>query len=153
MPLKVGDQVPDVFFRTHDRKEIHLKEFKGKQNVVVAFYPRAFTGGCEREMRKFQVMLPDFKGLDTTILGTSTDAAAPQNAFATHCGLEFPLVADFPEYAAAMAFGAFDAERVQNARVTFVIDKKGVVQAVFKDLPNAEEHVTVALDAIKKLPK
>jgi peroxiredoxin Q/BCP len=43
--LKVGEPAPDVFFRTHDRKEIHLKDFKGKQNVVVAFYARAFTGG------------------------------------------------------------------------------------------------------------
>lgn len=43
--LNVGDQAPDVFFRTHDRKEIHLKDLKGKQHVVVAFYARAFTGG------------------------------------------------------------------------------------------------------------
>ena len=150
--LKPGDAAPSTSFTTADRppQEINLSSFKGQKNVVVAFYPRAFTGGCEREMRFFQTMLPEFQKLDTQIIGSSTDAAPPQKAFADHCGLQFPLWSDFPKYATTKAFGTFNEERVTNSRVTFVIDKQGVIRHVIEDSQDMERHAKESLEVIKK---
>ena len=83
-------------------------------------------------MRKFETMISEFRELDAEVLGSSTDAAPSQRAFAEHCSLTFSLVADFPAYAAAKAFGVFNEERVSNARVTFVIDKQGTSSTSLK---------------------
>ncbi|MDO8751090.1 MAG: redoxin domain-containing protein [Dehalococcoidia bacterium] len=102
-------------------------------------------------MRKFQSMLSEFQQLDTQVLGASTDAAPSQKAFADHCGLSFPLVADFPAFAAAKAFGVFNEERMTNSRVTFVIDKHGVIRHVIEDAQNMERHATESLEVLKTL--
>ncbi|MBI4202552.1 MAG: redoxin domain-containing protein [Chloroflexi bacterium] len=96
-------------------------------------------------------MLPEFEQRETQVLGSSTDAAAPQKAFADHCSVTFPVVADFPTFAAAKAFGVFNEERLGDRRTTFVIDKQGVIRHVVDDRPNTEDHATESLEAIKKL--
>ncbi|MBI2171799.1 MAG: redoxin domain-containing protein [Chloroflexi bacterium] len=96
-------------------------------------------------------MLSEFQQLETQVLGSSTDAAPPQKAFADHCGVTFPVVADFPTFAAAKAFGVFNEERLSDRRVTFVIDKSGIIRHVVDDRPNTEQHATESLEAIKKL--
>jgi len=104
-------------------------------------------------LRKFQSLLSEFQQLDTQVLGSSTDAAAPQKAFGDHCGVGFPLVADFPTFAAAKAFGVFNEDRLSDRRITFVIDKAGVIRHVVDDRPNTEEHATESLEAVKKLAR
>ncbi|MDO8749647.1 MAG: redoxin domain-containing protein [Dehalococcoidia bacterium] len=102
-------------------------------------------------MRKFQSLLSEFQQLDTQVLGASTDAAPPQKAFADHCGLSFPLVADFPAFAAAKAFGVFNEDRLTDSRVTFVIDKQGIIRHVIDDAQNMERHATESLEALRTL--
>jgi len=96
-------------------------------------------------------LLPEFQQLETQVLGSSTDAAAPQKAFADHCGVGFPLVADFPTFAAAKAFGVFNEDRLSDRRITFVIDKGGVIRHIVDDRPNTEQHATESLEAVQKL--
>ena len=96
-------------------------------------------------------MLSEFQQLDTQVLGASTDAAPPQKAFADHCGLSFQLVADFPAFAAAKAFGVYNEERLTNSRVTFVIDKHGVIRHIIEDAQNMERHATESLEVLKTL--
>ncbi|MBI4199601.1 MAG: redoxin domain-containing protein [Chloroflexi bacterium] len=102
-------------------------------------------------MRKFQSLLPDFQQLGAQVLGASTDAAPPQKAFADHCGVTFLVVADFPTFAAARAFGVFNEDRLADSRVTFVIDRHGVVRHVIEDAQNMERHATESLEVLKKL--
>ena len=149
--LKVGDPAPDVAFTMPDRTTVQLTSFKESKNVVVAFYPRAFTGGCEREMRFFQTQISHFEAQDTKVFGSSTDAVAPQKAFADHCGLSFPLISDHPNFQMAKAFGVYDAEKMVNKRVTFVIDKKGVIRHVIEDRQDMESHGKESLEVIKRL--
>ncbi len=94
-------------------------------------------------------MLEEFKQLNTQVLGTSTDAAPSQAAFANHCGLTFPLVGDFPAVAAAKAFGVFVEERLADSRVSFVIDKQGIIRHVIEDAQNMERHATESLEIVK----
>ena len=96
-------------------------------------------------------MLSEFQQLDTQVLGASTDAAQPQKAFADHCGLSFQLVADFPAFAAAKAFGVYNEERMSDSRVTFVIDKQGIIRHIIQDPQNMEVHATESLEFLKKL--
>ena len=96
-------------------------------------------------------MLPEFQQLDTQVLGASTDAAPPQKAFADHCGITFPLVADFPTFAVAKAFGVFNDDRLTNTRVSFVIDKEGVIQHVIEERQDMLRHGNESLEVIKKL--
>ncbi len=96
-------------------------------------------------------MLSEFQQLDTQVLGASPDAAPPQKPFADHCSLTFPLVADFPAFAAAKAFGVFNEERMTDSRVTFVIDKQGVIRHVIQDTQNTEQHATESLEFLKTL--
>jgi len=96
-------------------------------------------------------LLSEFQQLDTQVLGASTDAAPPQKAFADHCGLTFPLVADFPAFAAAKAFGVYNEERMTDSRVTFVVDKQGVIRHIIQDTQNTEQHATESLEFLKTL--
>ncbi|MBM3945566.1 MAG: redoxin domain-containing protein, partial [SAR202 cluster bacterium] len=81
-------------------------------------------------MRFLQTLLPQFEGADTQVLGSSTDAVAPQKAFADHCGVKFPLVSDHPAFQGAKAFGVYQEDRMSNTRMAFVIDKAGVIRHV-----------------------
>jgi peroxiredoxin Q/BCP len=99
-------------------------------------------------MRFFQTLLPQFEGLDTQVLGSSTDAVAPQRAFAEHCGVKFPLVSDHPTFQGAKAFGVYDPDRMQNTRMAFVIDKQGVIRLVI-DGSDMEKYGRDSLEFIK----
>ncbi|PZC48629.1 MAG: peroxiredoxin Q/BCP [Chloroflexi bacterium] len=81
----------------------------------------------------------------------STDAGPAQGAFASHCGLEFQLVADFPNFKAAKAFGVFNEEKLANSRTTFVIDKTGIIKHIVADVPDVEQHATESLAAVREL--
>ena len=94
-------------------------------------------------------MLSDFQRLDTQVLGASTDAAPSQRAFGEHCGLEFPLVSDFPKFEASRAFGVFNEETIGDSRITFVIDKEGVIRHIVQDAQSMEQHAEESLEAIK----
>ena len=102
-------------------------------------------------MRFFQTQLSQFEGLDTQILGSSTDAAAPQKAFADHCHLTFPLVSDHPKFEGAKAFGVFNEERMSNTRVAFVIDKAGIIRAAIGPIQDMEQYGREALETVKRL--
>ncbi len=149
--LKIGDAAPDVTFIGPDNEQAPLSLFVGKENVVIAFYTAAFTDGCEVEMRYFQSKLTEFQRLNTQVIGSSTDAPDMQKGFAAHCGLAFPLLADTQKQEAAKAFGVYNEGYKSNDRVTFVIDRSGVIRHVVADEGNMQRHANDALEALKKL--
>src|SRR5215467_10004504 len=71
--LKVGDMAPDFELPSTQGKKVKLSDFRGKKNVVVAFFPAAFTGGCTKEMSGYQANCTKFEGADTEVLGVSAD--------------------------------------------------------------------------------
>ncbi len=102
-------------------------------------------------------MVEEFERLDTQIIATSTDKYPSQKAFADHCELSFPLVADFPAFAAAKAFGVYNEERMTDSRVTFVIDKQGLVRLKYigqdhGDRPS-NSYLMEVLEVAEKPPK
>lgn len=139
--VKVGDQAPDfdlAYFAPTDptatppkyeNKRIKLSDFKGKQNVVVAFFPAAFSPGCTNEMKQYQTSHGTFTAANTTILGISVDSTWSNRAFREQLGVQFPILSDWKREA-ARAYGLYDENSGVARRATFVVDKTGVVRKV-----------------------
>jgi peroxiredoxin len=140
--VKVGDPAPDfdlAWFSPvgdgkenppkYEQKRVKLSDFKGKQNVVVAFFPAAFSPGCTNEMKQYQTSHGTFTAANTKVLGVSVDSTWSNRAFREQLGVEFPILSDWKREAAA-AYGLLDANSGVARRATFVVDKAGVVRKV-----------------------
>ena len=140
--VKVGDTAPDFDLEwlapagdatanpsKFERKRIKLSDFKGKQNVVVAFFPAAFSPGCTNEMKQYQTNHGTFTSANTTILGVSVDSSWSNKAFREQLGVEFPILSDWKRDA-AKAYGLYDENGGVARRATFVVDKGGIVRKV-----------------------
>ena len=147
--LKIGDLAPAIVGTTHDGKPFRLDALRG-QNVVVYFYPAAFTPVCTVETRKFRDRADEIAKLGGTILGVSSDSQDTQCKFAEKEGVKFPMVADLDRSIAA-AYGIKWPLIPRAQRVTFVLDKEGRVAARIHHELSAESHVAGAIEALKKL--
>ena len=123
--LTVGDMAPDFTLPSTQGGTVSLSSFRGKQTVVLAFFPAAFTGGCTKEMQTYQNGLDKFKGTDAAVFGISEDNTPSQKEFAKQLGLAFPLLSDFATRKTAEEYGVLIPNMGMANRVTFVIDKEG----------------------------
>jgi mycoredoxin-dependent peroxiredoxin len=129
MTLDVGTAAPDFTLKDQNNQEITLSSFKGEKNVLLVFYPLAFTGTCQGELCQVRDELPKFQNEDTAILAVSVGASPSHKVWAAEQGYTFPLLADFwPHGAVAQAYGVFNEATGFANRGTFVIDKLGVVK-------------------------
>ncbi|HTT25978.1 MAG TPA: peroxiredoxin, partial [Thermoplasmata archaeon] len=119
---------------------IHLKALQGAP-VVLYFYPQADTSGCTIESKRFRDLMPQFEAKGVRIVGISTDSVPAQQAFAEHCTLPFPLVADVSKEI-TRAFGVLGPSG-RARRVSFFLDAKGQVVEVV-DSREALEHPAAA---------
>ncbi|MFJ8493604.1 peroxiredoxin [Streptomyces sp. NPDC094038] len=152
MAIQVGDKAPDFELKDNHGRAVKLSDFRGEKNVVVLFYPFAFTGVCTGELCELRDNLPKFEDRDTQLLAVSNDSVHTLRVFAEQEGLEYPLLSDFwPHGETSRAYGVFDEAKGCAVRGTFVIDKEGVVRwTVVNGLPDARdlnEYVT-ALDTL-----
>lgn len=129
MTLDVGTAAPDFTLKDQNNQEITLSSFKGEKNVLLVFYPLAFTGTCQGELCQVRDELPKFQNEDTAILAVSVGASPSHKVWAAEQGYTFPLLADFwPHGAVAQAYGVFNEATGFANRGTFVIDKSGVIK-------------------------
>jgi len=138
--VKVGQPAPDFtasYLKRDTGKtppfsfpQVKLSDFKGQKNVVLAFFPAAFSPGCTNEMAKYQEQSGQFNANNTVILGMSVDSTWANEAFAEKLGVKFPILSD-ANRSITKNYGLFnEAQQVAN-RATFVIDKNGIVQKEF----------------------
>ena len=154
MSAEVGQPAPDFTLDSSEGGQVSLSSFKGKKNVVVFFFPKAFTGTCERQVAGHAADLAQFKALDAEVFGISTDQTPSQQAFAKQCGeVNFPLLSD-NRFRTVMAWGVGKADGgLPNDRAGFVVDKQGVVR--FKQVepkPGEWSGTAGELEALRKLP-
>lgn len=124
--LKVGDIAPDFELPSTQGKKVKLSSFLGKKNVVLAFYPAAFTGGCTKEMSGYQANITKFEGTDTEVFGISTDNTPSQAEFAKKLSISpFVILSDFAQRKVAAAYGVLTPDWGIANRATFVVDKEG----------------------------
>ena len=146
MALHVGDKAPAIKLFSSDKKEVSLKDFKGK-NVVVLFFPMAFTGVCTAELCSMRDDIASYQSLDAQIIAISVDSLFTLDKFKTEQNLNFPLLSDFNKKV-SKAYGAYFDTFVfgmkgVSRRSAFVIDKKGIIRYAevlesAGDLPNFE---------------
>ncbi len=153
MSLRVGQKAPDFDVVSSSGKALKLKDFAGKKNVVLYFYPGDFTPICTKETCGFRDMYADLESKETEVIGVSVDSDESHEKFAKEYKLEFSLVSD-AKRELAKTYGATSFIRDilgKAARITYVIDKKGEIAAIFEGELSASKHVNGVKEAIAKL--
>ena len=129
MAIAVGQEAPDFEIKNQFGELVKLSDLRGKKNVVLVFYPFAFTPTCTAELCTIRDEKVSFENDDVQVYGISTDPAPSLKVFAEQEKIEYPLLSDFyPHGAVAKEYGAFLEEKGFATRATFVIDKQGVVR-------------------------
>lgn len=127
---KVGNLAPTFSLFDQNGDKVSLKDYRGKQNVVLYFYPRAMTPGCTTQACGLRDASADLKALKTTALGISPDPVAKLAKFADKYTLDFPLLAD-EDHAVAEKYGVWGLKKFMGRefmgilRTTFIIDGEG----------------------------
>ncbi len=129
MSVEVGQEAPDFEVRDQFGQPVRLSSFRGEKNVVLVFYPLAFTPTCTGELCAIRDESTVFENDDTVVFGVSCDSPATLKVFAEREGYEFRLLSDFwPHGDVSRAYGVFIEEKGFPMRGTFIIDKDGVVR-------------------------
>ncbi len=141
MSLSTGATAPDFTLPSQHGRPVRLSEYRGQKNVVLLFYPFAFTGVCTGELCAVQSELPSFQNDQVQLLAVSCDSAPTLRVFSEQEKFDFPLLSDFwPHGTTARAYGVFAEDKGCALRGTFVIDKQGVIRwTVVNGLPDARD--------------
>ena len=127
--VDVGEQAPDFTLVDQHGESVTLSQFRGSKNVVLLFFPYAFSGTCTGELCVIRDRLPTFDNDDTVTLAVSIDHRFALRAFADREGYTFHLLADFlPRGEVAKAYGVYVEDKGAAKRGTFIIDKAGTVR-------------------------
>ncbi len=148
MTLKVGDKAPDFTGLTDNGERINLSEKLKEGPVVLYFYPKDETPGCTAEACSFRDNWEDIRKLGATVLGVSSDSVESHKNFKSNRNLQFTLISD-EKKEIRKAYGA--TATLIPPRVTFVIDKEGLIREVYNSQLNATHHVNVAVKSLKSL--
>jgi thioredoxin-dependent peroxiredoxin len=148
--LTPGQQAPDFTLRDQRGRDLSLSSYRGQKNVVVYFYPKDDTPGCTAESCSFRDHYTVFTDAGAEVIGISSDSERSHQAFAEKYQLPFPLLSDAGGKVRA-AYGVPSAFGVVPGRVTYVIDKEGIVRHAFNSQVNATKHVDEALRILKQL--
>lgn len=123
MKLAVGDPCPDFEMEATDGETYTLKDFKGERAFVIAWFPKAFTGGCTAQCKSYRDNGDRIAEFDVAYFTASVDPVEKNKAFAEELGLDYPILCD-PDLKAAEAFGVLNSRKVAS-RITFYIDAEG----------------------------
>jgi len=147
-PIAVGDRAPDISFTTHDGATVRLADYAGKRPVVLFFYPKDGTPICTQEACAFRDSFERFTDVGAEVIGVSADSDATHRAFAARHKLPYLLASDAGGDL-RKAFGVPKTLGFLPGRVTYVIDRGGVVRLVFSAQMTSADHVTRALEALR----
>lgn len=148
--VDVGQKAPDFELADAQGKKVQLSGFRGNRSVVLYFYPKDDTPGCTKEACSFRDSYEDFKEAGAEVIGVSSDSAESHVKFAAKHRLPFTLLAD-TDGKVRKAYGIPATLGLLPGRVTFVIDRDGVVRHVFNSQLQATRHVEEALQTLKQL--
>ncbi len=148
--IKIGDKAPSFQLPDSGGNMVSSAGFIDKTNLVVYFYVKDFTPGCTRETCSFRDSYQAFKNLGAEVIGISSDSKASHDAFAKKHQVPFILLAD-QDGSVKKAFGVKRTLGILPGRVTFLIDKRGVVRHVFSSQTRMDAHVEEVLKVLKTL--
>ena len=147
-PLKVGDDAPNFELKGSDGKTYKLSDFKGKKPMVIAWYPKAFTGGCTKECKALAEQGGEIRKYDVAYFTASVDEEQKNKEFAESLKLDYPILSD-PSKETAKAFGVLNERGMAN-RWTYYIDKNKKIAAIDQKI-NTENHSKDIAAALKEI--
>jgi peroxiredoxin Q/BCP len=148
--IQVGDKAPDFTLPSQSGEQVSLHDRLGEHVVVLYFYPKDNTSGCTAEACAFRDSYEVFTEAGAEVIGISSDTVDKHAGFAGKHSLPFTLLSDRGGKV-RKSFGVPSALGVLPGRVTYVIDREGVVRHVFSSMMNIGQHVSDALDTVRQL--
>lgn len=141
--LKPGDPAPDFSLQGTDGKTHRLADYRDKQTVVLAWFPKAKTRGCTAECKSMRANGEALRKFDIVYFTASCDTPELNKEFANELELDFPILSD-PDHKASDAFGVTDAVQKFPRRWTFIIGKDGKILAIDKEVKTASHGADIA---------
>ena len=152
MTLPIGAEAPDFTLRDQNNEGVTLSSYRGSKNVLLVFYPFAFSGICTGELCSVRDDLGAYQNDDAAVLGISTDPPFALRAFAQQEGYQFPLLSDFwPHGEVAAKYGAFIEQMGIAGRGTELVDKAGIVRFTELNGPGSPRDSSAWRAALKEL--
>lgn len=148
--VKVGDPAPDFRLPAQDGRVVGLSDFRGERSVVLYFYPRDNTPACTMQSCAFRDEYTLLREEGAEVIGVSADPPDSHATFADRHGLPFMLVSD-PEGNLRRLYGLRNTLGVLPRRVTFVIDRDGIVRLVYSSQLRPRMHARRALEVLRRL--
>jgi peroxiredoxin Q/BCP len=149
--LKIGDKAPDFMLKSDKDEDVSLKDFLGKSDVVLYFYPKDNTPGCTKEACSFRDNIQPIQAKNVVVLGISPDSVKSHQSFINKQNLNFTLLSD-PDHKVADSYGTWGEKSMYGKkymgilRTTFVIGKDGKIKNVFEKVKpegHAEEVLQI----------
>jgi peroxiredoxin Q/BCP len=147
--LKLGDKAPDFSAAASNGTTVRLKDYVGKGNIVLYFYPKDDTTGCTKQACGIRDTFDEFKGLNATVLGVSFDSVESHKKFVEKYKLPFILLSD-TDKKIAKAYGIADDNSPVAPRVTFIINKEGKIAFIDPNV-NPATHAAEIKTALASL--
>jgi peroxiredoxin Q/BCP len=141
--LKTGDEAPAFSLPGSDGKTYSLDDFKGKKAVVIAWFPKAFTGGCTKECKSMREDGKKLRNFDVAYFTASVDEPKLNKDFAASLGLDYPILSD-PDKSVAKEYGVLKPNGGVTNRWTFYIGKNGKILYIDKDVKPGEHGKDIA---------
>lgn len=148
--IEVGDRAPDVSMSTNNGEQVSLGDYRGRNPVVLFFYPKDGTPICTKEACSFRDAYQDFIDAGAVVIGISSDSVESHQAFAEKHELPFLLATD-RSGELRRAFGVPSTMRIFPGRVTYVIDREGIVRHIVNSQLALDRHVGEVLDVVREL--
>lgn len=148
--LKEGDKLPEFSLKNQEGVFFSPNKLVGQKILVIYFYPKDETPGCTAESCAFRDSFDVFKQAGAEVIGISSDSPESHKNFAVHHRLPFTLLSDTNGEVRKM-FGVSKTLGLFPGRVTYIIDKKGIIRHIFNSQFKATQHVTEALKIIKEI--
>jgi thioredoxin-dependent peroxiredoxin len=146
----VGDKAPDFTLPSQMGDNVTLSEYIGKKNIILYFYPKDETPGCTAEACTFRDSYEELADLGSEVLGVSGQSVASHKSFANHYGLPFILLSD-EDNRVRKLYGVPSSMGLIPGRVTYIIDKQGIVRHIFNSQTQAPRHVQEAKKALREI--
>ncbi|ARI80846.1 Genome sequencing data, contig C325 [Microcystis aeruginosa PCC 9432] len=146
--IKVGDRVPNFSLPSQTGTTVNISDLIGKKSLVIYFYPKDDTPGCTAESCAFRDSYEVFTDAGAEVIGISADSPQSHQQFAQKYNLPFTLLSDSDNRVRKL-FGVPATLFVLPGRVTYIIDKEGIVRHIFDSMLDFKAHVTESLNTIK----
>lgn len=151
MKIKKGSKIPSFTLPDQRGKEVSIDDYVGKSNLVIYFYPKDDTPGCTAEACSFRDQFTVFEDAGAQVFGISSDSVDSHRRFAEKHNLPFTLLSDSEKKVRKAFEVPTDMLGLIPGRVTYIVDKTGVVRHVFNSQFNASKHVEEALKVLEQL--